>query len=73
MFAVLFKVPWIEVVVEFASTEVITGKFCLLFDPLSPSQSSFAINPPRSIPKPPFEKIELPRMAFPVSPPVTAA
>ena len=64
-------------VVEFAVADVMTGKFCKLFGPTSLSQLSFGVTPiePRSIPRPPlpmkkglwaFEKIELPRIAFPV-------
>src|SRR5437660_10793518 len=59
-FAVLFKVPWIVVVLEFAIAELITGKFCRLFGPISPSQLSFGVIPNglRSIPRPPLEKNE---------------
>ena len=47
---------------------MITGKFCLLFEPVSVSQSSFSVTPskPRSIPFWPLAKIEFPRMATPV-------
>src|SRR2546430_8652785 len=69
VFAVLFKVPRIVVVVESAVAEVITGKFCgLIFGPTALSQLSFAVTPGglRSIPRSELEKIELPRTAFPV-------
>src|SRR6266480_2917715 len=69
VFGVLFKVPRIVVVVESAIAEVITGKFCgSMFGPTALSQLSFGVTPrgPRSIPMSPFEKIELPRIAFPV-------
>src|SRR4029078_6345266 len=66
--AVAFKVPAMVVLVASEVAEVSTGKFCLLFAPVSQSQASLAVRPstPRSIPKPEFEKIELPESAFPV-------
>ena len=55
-----------------------TRKFWRLFGPLSPSPASFGVTPDgsasvvRSIPRPPFEWIEVPRMrlasADPLSP-----
>lgn len=51
--AVLFSVPWTDVV----EAEVKTGKFCRLFAPVSASHASLAVTPlsPRSIPNPVFE------------------
>src|SRR6266567_7108169 len=52
-----------------ATADVRTGKFWRLFGPVSVSQLSFAVTPAtgvRSIPTPAFEKIALPRIAFPV-------
>src|SRR6266446_3678824 len=68
VFAVLFKIPWIVVVVEFVTAEVRTGKFCKLLGPVSLSQLSFAVTKTgdKSIPSRPFAEIELPRIAFPV-------
>ena len=68
MFGIDFKVPCIVVLLLDDVTPVITGKFCSWFGPVSPSTPSFAETPfiPRSIPRPLFEKMELPRMEFPV-------
>ncbi len=49
-------------------TDVNKGKFCSRFGPVSESVLSLTVTkfPPRSIPRKPFEKIELPRIALPV-------
>ena len=50
---VLFKVPVIVVPLVRVRAEVITGKFCILFAPVSPSPGSLGATPwaSRSIPK----------------------
>jgi hypothetical protein len=65
---VLLKVPWIVVEPAKVLTKVITGKFCKLFDPVSPSPASLVVTPTgaRSIPSRPLLKIELPRIELPV-------
>src|SRR5438067_1506055 len=63
----LLSVPPIVVIPPLFITEVINGKFCRLLGPVSTSPASFSVTPLaiRSTPRPVFEKIELPRIAFP--------
>ena len=62
----LLSVPQISVPeIEFV-TAVSTGKFCKRFAPKSASLASLPVTPapPRSMPRSPFEKMRLPRMAL---------
>src|SRR5450432_480953 len=66
---VLFKVPATVVVVAPKVTEVISGKFCRLFEPVSASPSSLGTGSTteaqfdaRSMARTPLENIELPRI-----------
>jgi hypothetical protein len=71
--AVLLRVPTIVVPPPEGEAEVITGKFCMLFTPVSVSHGSLDVTPSRfkSMPSPPFEKMELPLIASPVTPKAT--
>ncbi len=61
--------PTIVVPAAFEFAEVSTGKFCRLLAPLSASPASLAVMPlaPRSMPRPPLTRIELPRIALPAA------
>ena len=66
-------VPVTVVIPSADDTSVITGKFCFAFAPESVSPSSFGVTPskPRSMPSPPFAKIELPTIRLPLAAPNT--
>src|SRR5207248_2186351 len=77
LLAVLLSVPAIVVVPAVVTADVSTGKFCRLLGPVSQSNcptigqgggGSFCVtpSPPRSMPSPPLEKIELPSIDQPV-------
>ena len=57
---VLSSVPWMVVPLSELVAELGTGKFCKSFGPESASPGSFGVTPsgPRSIPRPPLEKME---------------
>ena len=67
VFGVLLSVPEIVVCPAAETTDVMTGKFCRLFGPLSASPGLLGVTPlgTRSIPSRRFEKIELPRIELP--------
>src|SRR5262249_43694771 len=73
LFEMLFRVPEIVTLPTAIEAEVMTGKFCRSLGPVSASQSSFGVtpSPARSMPRPPFEKIEFPRIGLVVESPRT--
>ena len=63
---VLSSAPVTVVLEPLVFAELITGKFCRLLGPVSVSPTSLGVtlSLPRSIPRPPFAKIELVRIAL---------
>ena len=63
--AVLLRVPSMKKLLPLRVAEVMTGKFCRLFGPTSPSQASLSVGPLplplllKSMPNPPLAEVPL--------------